>query len=49
MQGSLCGFIIDSGSQENIISKDVVKRLQLETRTSPLAHMRVHECFKVSF
>ena len=27
VQGGLCDLIIDSGSQENIISKDVVKRL----------------------
>ena len=27
MQWSLCGLIIDNGSQENIISKDFVERL----------------------
>ena len=27
VQGSLCDLIIDSRSQENIISKDVVERL----------------------
>ena len=39
MQRSLCDLIIDSGSQENIISKDVVERQQLETEThlSPYA------------
>ena len=35
VQGSLCHLIIDSGSQENIISKDVVERLQLEVETHP--------------
>ena len=35
LQGSLCDLIIDSGSQENIISKDVVERLQLEMETHP--------------
>ena len=35
VQGSLCDLIIDSGSQENIMSKDVVERLQLETETHP--------------
>ena len=34
-QGSLCGLIIDNGSKENIISKDVVERLQLEMKTNP--------------
>ena len=27
MRGSLCDLIINSGSQENVISKDVVERL----------------------
>ena len=35
MHGCLCDLIIDSGSRENIISKDVVGRLQLETKTHP--------------
>ena len=35
MQGSLCDLIIDSESPENIISKDVVERLQLEMETHP--------------
>ena len=33
VQGNLCDLIIDSGIHENIISKDVVERLQLETKT----------------
>ena len=39
VQRSLCDLIIDSGSQENIISKDVEERQQLETEThlSPYA------------
>ena len=59
MQGSLCDLIIDSGSQENIISKDVVERLQLEMETHPSPYairwikevggIRVHERCKVSF
>ena len=59
MQGSLCDLIIDSGSQENIISKDVVERLQLETKTHPnpyvigwikeVGGIWVHEHCKVSF
>ena len=58
VQGSLCDLIIDSGSQENIISKDVVERLPLETETHPIPHaigwikevggIRVHERCKVS-
>ena len=35
MQGSLCDLIIDSGSYENIISKDFEERLQLEKETHP--------------
>ena len=35
VQGSLCDLVINSGSQENIISKDVVERLQLEMETHP--------------
>ena len=35
MQGSLCYLIIDSGNQKNIISKDVVELLKLETKTHP--------------
>ena len=35
VQGSLCDLIIDSGGQENIVSKDVVERLQLEAETHP--------------
>ena len=35
VQGSLCDLIIDSEIQENIISKDVVERLQLERETHP--------------
>ena len=38
MQRSLYDLIIDIRSHENIISKDVVKRLQLETESHP-AHM----------
>ena len=38
VQGSLCDLIIDSGSQENIINKDIVERLQLETET----HLNPH-------
>ena len=34
-QGSLCDLIIDNGRKENIISKDVEERLQLETETHP--------------
>ena len=59
MQGSLCDLIIDSGSQENIISKDVMERLQLETETHPSPYaigcikefdgIWVHEHCKVSF
>ena len=58
MQGSLCYLIIDSGSQENIISKGDVERLQLETETHPnpytirwikeVGGIRVNECCKVS-
>ena len=35
VQGRLCDLIIDNGSPENIISKDVVERLQLEMETHP--------------
>ena len=59
LQGSLCDLIIDSGSQENIISKDVVERLQLETKIhlsrysirwiKEVGGSRVHERCKVSF
>ena len=59
VQGSLCDLIIDSGSRENIISKDVVERLQLEVENHPnpyairwikeVGAFRVHECCKVSF
>ena len=59
VQGSLCDLIIDSGSQENIISKDVVERLQLETENHPnpyaigwikeVGGIRVNERCKVSF
>ena len=35
MQWSLCDLIIDSGSQENMISKDFVERLQLEKENHP--------------
>ena len=58
-QGSLCDLIIDNGSKENIISKDVEERLQLETETHPspftigwikeVGGIRVNECCKVSF
>ena len=56
LQGTLCDLIIDSGSQENIISKDVVERLQLETKTHPnpypigwvkVGGIRVNERWKV--
>ena len=59
VQGSLCDLIIDNGNRENIISKDVVERLQLETENHPnpyaigwikeVGGIRVHECYKVSF
>ena len=59
VQGSLCDLIIDSGSQNNIISKDVLERLQLETENhlNPYAigwikevgGIQLHECCKVSF
>ena len=59
VQGSLCDLIIDSGSQKNIISKDVVERLQLETKNHPnpsaigwikeVGGIWVHERCKVSF
>ena len=59
MQGSLYDLIIDCGIQENIISKDVVERLQLQTETHPIPYtigwikevdgIRVHERCKVSF
>ena len=59
MQGSLCDLIIDSGSQENIINKDIVDRLQLETETHLDPHaiglikevggIQVNERYKVSF
>ena len=59
VQGSLCDFIIDSGSQENIISKDVLERLQLEMETHPSPYVigwikevggiRVYERCKVFF
>ena len=59
MQGSLCDLIIDKGNQENIISKDVVERLQLETKTHPnpyiigwikeVGGIQVHERCKMSF
>ena len=59
VKGSLCDLIIDSGSQENIISKDVGERLQLETETHPSPYVigwikevggiRVHERCKVFF
>ena len=57
--GNLCDLIIDSGIQENIMSKDVVERLLLETKTYPNPHaigwikevggIRVNERCKVSF
>ena len=59
MQGSLCDLIIDSGVHENIISKYVTERLQLEMETHPSPYaigwikvvggIRVHERCKVSF
>ena len=59
VQGSLRDLIIDSGSQENIISKDVMKRLQLEMENHPnpyaigwikeVGGIRVHERCKMSF
>ena len=58
VKGSLCDLIIDYGIQENIISKDVIERLQLETETHPSPYVirwikevcgiRVHERCKVS-
>ena len=38
MQWSLCDIIIDSRSQENIISKNVMEKLQLEMETHPMPH-----------
>ena len=35
VQGSLCDLTIDSGSQENILSKDVMEGLRLEMETHP--------------
>ena len=35
IQGSLCDLIIDSGSQENIISKDVMEEATVRDRNSP--------------
>ena len=59
VQGSLCDLIIDSGSQKNILSKDVVERLQLETENHPnlyaigwikeVGGIWVHERCKASF
>ena len=59
MQWSLCDLVIDSGSQDNIISKDVVERLQLEKEThfnpyvigwiKEVSGIWVHERCKVSF
>ena len=59
MQGSLSDLIIDRRNQENIISKDVVERLQLKTETHPISYaigwinevggIQVHEHCKVSF
>ena len=59
MRGSLCDLNIDSENQENIRSKDVVERLQLETKTHPNPYtigwnkegggVRVNERCKVSF
>ena len=59
VQGSLCDLIIDSGSQENIISKYVMEKLQLETETHPKPYViwwikevdgiMVNERCKVSF
>ena len=59
VQGSLCDLIIDSGSQENIISEEFMERLQLETENHPnlyairqikeVGGIRVHERCKVSF
>ena len=59
VQGSLCDLIIDGGSQENIISKDVVEKLQLVIETYPnpytigwikeVGGIRMSERCKVSF
>ena len=59
VQRSLCDFIIDSGNQENIMSKDVVERLQLETEANvnpyaigwikEVGGIRVNKRCKVSF
>ena len=35
MQGSLFDLIIDSGSQENIIGRDMVEKLKLATEEHP--------------
>ena len=57
VKGSLCDQIVDSRSQENIISKDFVERIQLERETHPspyaigwikeVGSVRVHERCKV--
>ena len=59
VNGSFCDLIIDSGSQEYIISKDVVERLQLKIKTHPnpyaigwikeVGGIWVHERYKLSF
>ena len=59
MQWSVHDLIIDNRSQENIISKGVMKRLQLETETHPNPYtirlfkefggIRENERCKVSF
>jgi len=41
----VCKVIIDSGSTDNLVSTDMVEKLELETTAHP-SHIKSHDCRK---